>query len=181
MPVLALVDVQKEYLAEGRPFYLETIGESLANLRRLLDYARKNGWKIVHLRHQQNSECFTYGSPYAEYIEGFEPAPGEMDLEKSNFSCFSNREFQALVDKYRHDEIVLAGYGATMCCLSTMIDAHHRGYDLTFVTDATCARRTPRFDEQDMKEHIVDIIGAFGALATTEEILARPNPEERLE
>ena len=55
MAVLVLVDVQKEYITEGRPFCLETIGESLENLRRLLAHGRKMGWKIVHMRHQQNA------------------------------------------------------------------------------------------------------------------------------
>ena len=40
MAVLVLVDVQKEYITEGRPFCLETIGESLENLRRLLAHGR---------------------------------------------------------------------------------------------------------------------------------------------
>lgn len=173
MPVLIIVDAQKEYVSQGRPFYLETIGPSLNNLSLLLEHARKHGWKIAHMRHQQNSECFTYGSSYSEYIDGFGPIDGEESMTKSNFSCFSSREFQAFVDKYRHEEIFIAGYGTSMCCLSTMIDAHHRDYDFTFVEDATCARRTPRFGEQDMKEHIVDIIGAFGNLTTTDEILKR--------
>ena len=71
----------------------------------------------------------------------------------------------------------MAGYGATMCCLSTLVDAHHRGYDFTFVTDATCAKRTARFGEQDMREHIVDIMSAFGNLTTTEEVLNRPDED----
>ena len=124
MAVLVLVDVQKEYITEGRPFCLETIGESLENLRRLLAHGRKMGWKIVHMRHQQNAECFSYGSEYSEFIDGFGPQGNEADLVKTDFSCFSCPEFQALVDRARHQEIILAGYGATMCCLSTLIDAH---------------------------------------------------------
>ena len=173
MPVLVLVDVQKEYITEGRPFCLETIGESLNNLRRLLTHARSRGWKIVHMRHQQNAECFSYGSEYSDYIDGFGPQGNELDLVKTDFSCFSCPEFQALVDRARHQEIILAGYGATMCCLSTLIDAHHRGYEFTFVTDATCAKRSARFGEQDMKEHIVDIMAAFANLTTTDELINR--------
>ncbi len=171
MPVLVLVDVQKEYVAKGRAFFLETIGKSLDNIKRLLAHARKEGWKIVHMRHQQNAEYFTYGSPFSDYIDGYEPHEGEESYTKPNFSCFSNREFQALMDKYRHEDIILAGYGATMCCLSTMVDAHHRGIELAFVGDASCARRTPRFGEQDMLEHILDIMGAFGTVVTTSQVL----------
>ena len=177
MPVLVLVDVQKEYIAEGRPFCLETIGPSLDNLRKLLAHARAKGWKVIHMRHQQNAECFTYGSEYSEFIDGFGPQGDEKSLLKSDFSCFSSPEFQALADRYRNQEIIVAGYGATMCCLSTLVDAHHRGYDFTFVTDATCAKRTARFGEQDMLEHIVDIMSAFGNLTTTEEVLNRPDED----
>jgi nicotinamidase-related amidase len=176
--VLVLVDLQKEYIAEGRPFCLETSAESLANLRKLQDHARKKGWRVVHMKHQQNSECFTYGSEYSEFIEDFVPIEGELVMAKSDFSCFSSPEFLALVDRYRNKHIIIAGYSATMCCLSTLVDAHHRGYGFTFVTDATCAKRTKRFGEQDMKEHIVDILSAYANLATTEEILAWQDEEK---
>ena len=41
------------------------------------------------------------------------------------------------------------------------------------MTDATCAKRSARFGEQDMKEHIVDIMAAFANLITTDELLNR--------
>lgn len=173
MAVLVIVDAQREYVTPGRPFFLETIATSLNNIHTLLDHARARDWKIVHMRHVQNSECFTYGSPFAEFIDGLGPQGEETSLEKSNFSCFSSREFQALIDKYRHEDIFLAGYGASMCCLSTLIDAHHRGHEFTFVTDATCSKATHRFGEQDMTEHIVDLASAFGNTATTDEVLKR--------
>lgn len=173
MPVLILVDVQKEYVAEGRPFCLETIKESLDNCQKLLQHARKNSWKVIHLRHEQNAECFARGSQFSEFIDGFEPIDGEISLIKSDFSCFTASEFTALMDKYRHEDIVLAGYGATMCCLSTLVDAHHRGLEFYFVKDATCAKRTPNFGEQDMKKHVLEILTAFSTLVTTEQVLAK--------
>ena len=172
MPVLVLVDIQKEYIAQGRPFYLETIAESLNNLKKLLNYGRQKNWKIIHMAHQQNADTFHYDSEFSEFIEGFEPIDGEMSFKKSDFSCFSCPEFLAAIDKNRHEDIFLAGYGATMCCLSTLVDAHHRGYDINFVTDATCAKKSARYDEQDLKEHIVDIADAFASnLVTTQEVL----------
>lgn len=172
MPVLVLVDIQKEYIAKGRPFCLDTISESLNNLRQLLAHGRQKGWKIIHMAHNQNAECFNYDSEFSEYIEGFEPIDGEQSLKKSDFSCFSSPEFLATIDKLRHEDIFLAGYGATMCCLSTLIDAHHRKFDLNFVTDATCAKRSIRYGEQDLTNYVVDIAGAFACkLVTTKDVL----------
>lgn len=173
MPVLVIVDAQKEYVTENRPFYLASIQPSLDNIKRLLAHAREKGWKVVHMRHQQNSDYFSWGSPWSEFIDGLEPEAGERSLEKSNFSCFSNREFQALADKWRHEDIIVAGYSAGMCCLSTMIDAHHRGHEFIFAADATRARGSERFDEGDMTDHIVDLMAAFGRVATTDEIIAQ--------
>lgn len=173
MAVLVLIDVQKEYITEGRPFCLETIAPSLENLRALQAHARKQGWKVVHMYHQQNSECFTYGSEFSQYIEGFEPLEGEKNFMKTDFSCFSSPEFTAMIDRNRNQEIIVAGYGATMCCLSTMIDAHHRGYDVLFVKDATCAKRTTHFGEQQLKDFVVDIAPAYATLVTTAEVLEK--------
>ncbi len=173
MPVLVLVDIQKEYIAEGRAFCLETIQESLENCKKLLTHARENSWKVIHLHHEQNSEYFSRNGEFSEYIEGFEPAEGEHNIAKSDFSAFTAPQFSALVDKYRHENIILAGYGCTMCCLSTLVEAHHRGFEFYFVKDATCARSTPNFDEQDMKNHALDILTAFSTLVTTEEVLAK--------
>ncbi len=173
MPVLVLVDVQKEYIAEGRPFCLDTIEESLSNCKKLLDHARQNSWKVIHMHHEQNDECFSRGGEFSEYIEGFEPLDNEYNIAKSDFSCFTAPEFTALVDKFRHENIILAGYGCTMCCLSTLVDAHHRGFEFYFVKDATCAKRTANFEEQDMKEHALDILAAFSTLVSTDQVLAK--------
>ncbi len=173
MPLLVLSDIQKEYITEGRAFYLKTIKESLDNCRKLLAFARENSWKIVHIYHEQNEENFARGGEYSGYIEGFEPIEDEYNIAKTNFSCFTAPEFAALIDKYRHEDIVLAGYGCTMCCLSTLVDAHHRGFDFYFVKDATCAKSTQNFEEQDLKDRTLDILNAFCTLVTTEQVLAK--------
>lgn len=142
MPVLVIVEEQKEYVTPGRPFYRESIGRSPDNPQKLQAHARAHGWKIAQMRHEQNSMCFAYGSPFAEFIDGFGSEETEEGMVKPNLSCFSSREFQALLDKYRHAEIILAGYGTSRSCLSTVINAHHRGHAFTFVADATCAKRT---------------------------------------
>lgn len=178
LPILVLVDVQKEYVTEGRPFCLETIAPSLNNIRRLLAHARQKGWRVVHMRHQQNDDFFTYGSEYAQFIDGFAPIDKEYSFTKNDFSCFSSVDFQAMVERNRHREIIIVGYSTAMCCLSTLIDAHHRGHEFTFVTDATCAKRTARYSEQDMREHIMDIAGAFAHLITTVELMVRDDADD---
>lgn len=169
--VLVLVDLQKEYITPNSPFCLDNIEPALQNLRALQEHARKNNWIIVHIKHQQNAEIFGYGSPNSEFIEGFETIGDEKEMIKQNFSCFASPEFVALMDKYRNMDVVLAGFSAAMCCLSTLIDAHHRGYEFIYVADATAARRTENFDELTVKNCVVDIARAYAHVVTTEEVL----------
>lgn len=169
--VLVLVDLQKEYTTPDSPFYLDNIEPALGNLRKLQDHARKNSWHIIHIKHQQNAEIFGYGSPSSEFIEGFEAIGDEREMIKQNFSCFSSPDFTALIDRHRNMDFVIAGFSAAMCCLSTIIDAHHRGYEFIYVADATAARRTEHFDEITVKNCVVDIAKAYCHVVNTSDIL----------
>ena len=55
--------------------------------------------------------------------------------------------------------------------LSTIIDAHHRGYEFIYVADATAARRTEHFDEITVKNCVVDIAKAYCHVVNTSDIL----------
>lgn len=169
--VLVLVDVQKEYIDPNSPFCLDNIEPALQNLRKLQEHARQHNWTIIHIKHQQNAEVFSYGSPTAEFIEGFEATGNEKVMVKHNFSAFSNAEFKAFIDHYRNKDIILAGFSAAMCCLSTLIEAHHRGYEFIYVSDATAGRRTEHFDEETVRDCVVDIARAYAHVVTTDEIL----------
>lgn len=169
--VLVLVDLQKEYITPNSPFCLDHIEPALENLRKLQDHARKNDWLVVHIKHQQNSDFFGYGSPNSEFIEGFEPIGDEKEMVKQNFSCFTSPEFTALIDKYRNMDVVLAGFSSAMCCLSTLIGAHHRGYEFLYVSDATGAKRTEHYDELTVTGVVLDVAKAYGHVVTTQEVL----------
>lgn len=171
-PVLVVIDIQKEYTAPGRSFYLETAGSSLKNADRVLDYARRSGWEIVHIRHLQDGEIFNPKSEHSGFVAGFEPAPGEEEITKGNFSCYSAPRFAGLVKERLDRPIYIIGYGSTVCCLSTIIEGYHRGQKFTFVRDASCARRTPNFDEQSTHACATDILSTYAKVVETASVLA---------
>lgn len=55
--ILVLIDIQKEYVTPGRPFYLSGIEPSLENSRQLLEFARKNDWLRWSLRKRLFVRC----------------------------------------------------------------------------------------------------------------------------
>jgi ureidoacrylate peracid hydrolase len=170
--VLLVVDIQKEYVTKGRPFFIESIGPSIDNAKKVLSHARTLGWPIVHVKHVQKGEIFSPESPYSEYADGFRPQKGEKEFVKENFSCYSNPEFAAEMKTYYKDEIVVVGYGSTMCCLSTIIDGYHRGQKFVFVKDATCAKKGPTLSEQSLHTHATEIILPFAKVCSTHELIS---------
>lgn len=170
-PLLLSMDIQREYVAKGRPFYLDGIEPVLDNCRRLLAHARESRWPVIHMRHIQDSHLFNKDLPYSRFIEGFEPLAHEMVFTKHMFSCFSNPEFAAFMGTTWSHPVYVMGFNAQMCCLSTVVDALHRGMRLNFIADASLARSTALGDEQESYNWIKEILGVYADLVDTESVL----------
>lgn len=169
--ILCVIDIQKEYNTVGRPFHINEIEESLNNASAVLNHARKNNWDIIHVQHLQEGSIFSKNSPYAGFIEGFEPRENEVVCIKDNFSSFSSPEFRDALDGKENSQIYVLGYGSTMCCLSTIIDGYHRGYKFTFVTDASNAKPTKCLNSRKLHEAANEILQAFCSTKLTKEVL----------
>lgn len=170
-PTLVLVDLQREYISPGRPFYLVGISPSLNNCRILLDHARLNHWPIVHVQHVQDGPVFS--GEYAHFIEGFEPKTNEAVFVKSQISPYTNEAFKETMISAGENEILIAGYGSTMCCLSTIISGGAFGLRHSFVHDASWARALgDTMPEADAHRLVTSVIGIHGNIRTTAEVVA---------
>jgi len=170
IPILVLIDVQREYVSPGRPFHIAGIGPSLENCRRLLAHARANSWPIAHVRHFGASHLFNEALEYSRFVEGFEPLPNEMLFTKTKLSCYSSEPFRLFMDSAREEDVYIVGYNTQMCCLSTVVDGYHRGHRFNYVADASCARATPHASEQEAHRHACDIIAIYANLRSTSDI-----------
>ncbi|MCS1350244.1 cysteine hydrolase [Mechercharimyces sp. CAU 1602] len=167
---LIMIDVQKEYITDGRPFCIETIGPSLEKAKEALEHARDEGWTILHVRHLQEGSIFHPDSEYSQFVSGFEPLPDEHSFIKGDFSCFSSNEFKEFMESLKGHDIYIAGYGSTMCCLATIIDGYHRGFTFTFIHDASSSKRSDQFDEVTRHQHVIDHLSTFAQMVTTAEV-----------
>ena len=87
-PLLLLVDLQQEFVADGRLLQIHSIGEALENCRRLLAYAREQRWPIAHARWVQHGAYFNRSLPFSSWIPGFEPRGTELVYDKPGPSCY---------------------------------------------------------------------------------------------
>lgn len=168
MKALVVIDIQREYIAPGRRFQIQGIGPSLKNAYTMLRHARDHGWPIVHVQHLQEGDLFNRSSDTSDFIDGFVPETGEVVAVKGNYSSFSSPAFVNFAADHPNHELVIIGYGTTMCCLSTIVDGYHRGHRFALVTDACAARAARGHSEASMHDHAVAILEPFARLTSTE-------------
>lgn len=181
---LVLIDIQKEYTTEGRPFYLNGIEPSLAKCRQLLNFARQEKWNIIHIQHSNGvgATRFDPQTEYYDFVEGFEPLSTEKHFVKHDYSCYSNNEFtnymlqleQAAQSKKQTNNIYLIGYNTVMCCLSTLEEARRKKQSgVQLIADATYAKAIGKYHEQQTHEFMLALIETkkLAPLVFTEKIL----------
>ena len=168
--VLVMIDVQKEYNTMGRAFYINGIEESLKKAKEVLNFARANKWDIIHIKHLQDGELFSRSSHYSDYIEGFSPQKAEKEFIKSNYSCFSSKDFSQELEKYKSSRVFIAGYNSTMCVLSTIIEGYHKGYEMNFIHDASGAKTDGKTPEEERHSIMTSVLSSFANILSVRDI-----------
>lgn len=168
---LAVIDIQREYITEGRPYCIKGIDASLGNAAKVLGGARLAKIPIVHIKHLNEGTVFNAKSEFSEFVDGFEPNGKERVAIKGDFSSYHSSEYRQFVDENQKRTIIVIGYGSTMCCLSTIIDGYHRGHKYLFVRDASSAKATKMHTTEQIHPIMSDIMTTFAKVNTTEETL----------
>ena len=108
-PLVCFLDLQVEYVAEGRALALEAGTPWMENCRRLLALARAERMSIAHFRQLRRGTVLNPATGFANWIEEFRPRPSEMVFERALPSCYAAEKFASVLDYIDHPIIVLAG------------------------------------------------------------------------
>ena len=133
VPTVVLVDLQQEYVAAPRRMAVPDASAALTQCSRLLAHARDMGFPVAFMKRVTHAPFFNAATRFSQWIEGFSPLPTEMVFERELPSCYSNDDFACVMNEGAGVNIVLAGFAGESACLSTVIDAYHRGHRLTFL------------------------------------------------
>jgi nicotinamidase-related amidase len=177
IPTVVFVDLQQEYIATPRLLAIPSIEPALANCRRVLDHARKMGLPIAFTRLLDDSAFFNRATPFVHWIEGFEPQRNEMIFERSSPSCFSSELFASLMSQNRGG-IVLAGFAGESACLSTLVDAYHRGHNVAYLADASASHALDDMTADEVHRAVSKVSGVYGDIYETSEWIASTLPRK---
>lgn len=177
VPTVVFVDMQQEYIATPRLLAIPGIEPALVNCRRVLDHARKMGLPIAFTRLLDDSAFFNRATPFVQWIEGFEPQRNEMIFERSSPSCFSSELFASLMNQNRGG-IVLAGFAGESACLSTLVDAYHRGHNIAYLADASASHALDDMTADEVHRAVSKVSGVYGDIYETSEWIASTLPRK---
>lgn len=180
--MLILIDIQKEYISEERPFYLKGIEPSLERCKQLLLFARLNNWEVVHVQHSNGTESsrFNPKTTFFNFIDGFEPLESELHFVKNDFSCYSNVEFSNYISNFvkENDQqrIIVCGYNTVMCCLSTLEEAKRKNHKMELISDASYAKALEGYSEKETHDFMISLYKAksLAKIIESKQIIIEP-------
>ena len=159
VPTLVLVDLQQEYIAAPRALALEDAPKALEQCRAALAHARENGFPVAFMR----------------WIEGFEPHGSDMIFERNRPSCYASREFAEFMGR-SGQPFVMAGFAGETACLSTAIDAFHRGHAFSFLHDASASHALEHTPAEGAHRAVGDIVRLYGDVTDTQSWITATHP-----
>ena len=166
IPIVVFVDLQQEYIASPRALAIPSAAEALAHCRAALTHARKIGWPIAFVRWAGRSPFFNQATRFSRWIEGFQPTGADMIFERSQPSCYASAKFSEVMAS-SGGNLVLAGFAGETACLSTAVDAFHRGHRLTYLANASASHGLDDIGGGEMHSAVTKVIGLYGDVMPT--------------
>jgi nicotinamidase-related amidase len=178
VPTLVLVDLQQEYIAAPRLLALRDAGNALANCRAALAHARAGGFPVAFVRWLGRSALFNPATRFSRWIDGFEPTGADLVFERDQPSCYASSSFGEVISS-GGGHFVLAGFAGESACLSTVIDAFHRGHRVTYLADASASHPLDDIAAPEVHRAISKIGGLYGEVVGTRFWIAATSRKRR--
>jgi nicotinamidase-related amidase len=131
-----------------------------------LYHARSMGFPVAYFRQMTRSSFFNPVTIFSGWIKGFEPRGADMIFDRAKPSCYSNKSFAEYMESCGGN-FVIAGFAGETACLSTAIDAYHRGHRFTYLSDASASHGLGKFSAPTVHEAVAEIIGVYGEVLDT--------------
>lgn len=170
-PTLVLIDMQQEYLAGTRLLSLGNANQALANCRAALAHARLLGLPVAFFRWIGQSSFFNGATRFSRWIDGFQPSGDDMVFERNRPSCYASTSFCDVMTN-AGGRLVIAGFAGESACLSTAIEAFHRGHSFTFLSDASASHELEGVSGREVHGTVSQVIALYGEVILTQSWIA---------
>ena len=135
---LLLIDVQNEYFTGALPVSYPQ--NSIQNIQDAVNTAKEIGIAIIAVQHTataKDAKAFVKGTHGWELHDLVKAAKAEYYVEKNLPSSFVGTDLEEWLRKNGIGTVVISGYMTQHCCDTTARYAHHLGFNVEFLSDAT--------------------------------------------
>lgn len=138
---LIVIDVQNEYVSGKLRIEYPDVSLSLANIARAMDAARSAAIPVVVVQHvtPPGAPIFARGSHGAELHSIVAERHADHCIEKSMASALTGTGLGAWLKERAIDTLTVVGYMTHNCDDSTVRQAHHEGWKVELLHDASGA------------------------------------------
>ena len=181
---IVLIDLQKGILA--RPTVPHATADLLDRTQQLLGAGRAAGLLVIHVRvgwsddmgdspsapvdQPGPSRASPPPSGFADSVEGFGPAPGELLITKRQWGAFQGTELDLQLRRRGIDTIILSGVASDIGVESTARFGWELGYAQIVVEDATAG-----YDEDQHRSSFAKIFPRIARVRSTEQVVSMIN------
>lgn len=132
MKALLVIDVQNGIINAGN------FDKQLTHIEQMIHDFKERSLPVIFMQHEDDIE----ESPLYRGCEGAQLHSSlsnypDYILKKKTPSAFYQTELAGLLERLGVTEVFITGFNTEFCCLFTAISAFDRGYDVTFIEDAT--------------------------------------------
>ena len=148
---LVIIDMQNDFVLPEAPLCVKGAQATVPTIQKLLDRARAEGWRVIHVIRQHRRDgsdveigrapLFTQGAGIcvpgtkgAEIVDELAPLPDETILRKLRFSAFFQTELDMILRRLKIDTLLIAGTQYPNCVRGTATDAMSHDYNTIVVT-----------------------------------------------
>ena len=174
---LIIIDLQNDYFCGGA-MELENTDEVLDKTNKLINFARKQKYKIYFIQHFSMKKEATFFIPntYGVKLNDKLDIKNEKIIEKKYPNSFSNTNLKDELKKENINNLIICGAMTHMCIDSTVRAGFDLGFKITLVNDA-CATKDLKFKDkiikaQDVHNSFLSALGSvFCYVKSTDEII----------
>jgi nicotinamidase-related amidase len=163
-PLLVCLDLQRAFI-EDTPLRAPHAAEALMEGARLVAFARRRGWTIVHCLLRRSASPVLVDGDLALPVSGFAPRSSEPVIERKTLSAYGHSAFATLMEAAPAKTALVACLSASITFLATAIDAFERGHSLVVAADALAAQDGPEAAAIDHQAVARDVAAQLGFAA----------------
>ena len=189
---LLVVDPQKIYTDTDSEMYCADASATIKRINLLLEDAKSRRELVVLVRHvhkmngsdlgrlfdftgeAQEDFNFKEDSQEVECDDRLVLPKNAVEIAKNRYSAFAGTALAKTLEKHKIQKVVICGFMTNFCCESTARDALDLDYYVDFVVDATGTPGTDKYDEEEIRVIVGELLSAgFANVHSTKNYLKR--------